>query len=601
MKKLLILLAVAVMLPLWAFSQSLNDVVKQVKGDTLVIKTYNDYGNQANSLYTALIADTVSVPAGRVYELQANGFYPLANNPNSSTQHATMIVGSDRRMIATNSDMNSAPPLITGNVGSSSNAGGIGANGNLTIRNCNLVPAASDGTLNWAYTGTGGANLKIVFDNCLFERTRWIFLGLFNANCDITFSNCYFVNMSGQPCRRNGGVLDGFQPQNSLTVENCTHIAAQGSVYKLRDYTYNRVIFNHNTFVNCAGYIFLNLGYQSNMSVTNNMFINSNIQAYPRMQSIDSGEQDLDWLPMGLVNVFPDSVNVANATKRKTLVQGNLAYWAPYLNDMTSTLNTAALNGVTNWQSQMIVANTRTDSMFKHLGRFSGSVYSYLVTDTWKNKLPAFTKPENLFSTAVGGALRDLKVFALATVDTGAAGSAAVLPDWRLVNVGPTFYVYSDWPIPVNLSYSDADLKTAGIGGFPIGDLNWFPTEKTAWQAQRAIELAKIQNAMDAGGLVSVNDRNDNSTQPDGFKLQQNYPNPFNPSTTIGFTIPKAGNVSLKVFNILGEEVATLVNGFKAAQTYEVTFDATRLTSGVYFYTLRSEGQTLTRKMALVK
>ncbi len=601
MKKLLMLLAVAVMVPLYtAFSQSLNDVVKQVKGDTLVIKTYDDMGGQPNSLYTALIADTVSVPAGRVYELQSNGYYPLANNPNSSTQHATVIVGADRRMIATNSDVNSAPPLITGNVGSSSNAGGIGANGDLTIKNCNLVPAANDGTLNWAYTGTGAANLKIVFDNCLFERTRWIFLGLFNANCDITFRNSYFVNMIGQPCRRNGGVLDGFQPQDSLVVENCTHIAAQGSVYKLRNFTFNRVIFNHNTFVNCAGYIFLSLGFQSNMSLTNNMFINCNIQPYPRMESIDSGEQDLDWLPMGLVNVYPDSVNVATATKRKFLVQSNLAYWDPYLNDMNSTLNAAHLNGVTNWQSQMIIANTRTDSMFKHIGRFTGSVYSYLVTDTWKNKLPAFTKPANLFSTAVGGSLHDLKIFALATVDTGAAGSAAVLPDWRLVNIGPSYYVYSDWPIPVDLSYSDADLKTAGIGGYPIGDLNWFPAQKATWQAQRATELANIQAAMDAAHLVTTGVA-EYSTKPDGFKLEQNYPNPFNPSTTIGFTIPKAGNVSLKIYNILGEEVATLVNGFKSAQTYEVNFDAARLTSGIYFYTLQSGGQALTRKMAFVK
>ncbi len=597
MKKLLLLLAVAALVPLYAaFSQTLTDVVKEVKGDTLVIKTYDEYGNQPNTLYTALIADSVTVPAGRVYELTAGGFYPLANNPNSSTSHNTVIVGSDSRPIATNQDGNSAPPLITGNVGSSSNAGGIGANGNLTIKNCNLVPAANDGTLAWAYTGTGGANLKLLYENCLMERTRWIFVAFFNAGTDLTLRDCYFVNMNGQPCRRNGGVLDAFNPSDSLVVENCTHINAQGSMYKFRDHPFNRIIINHNTFINCAGYIFMSLGYQSNISLTNNIFVNSNIQPYPSMQSIDSGEQDLDWLPMGLVNMYADSVDVANGTLRKFLVKDNLAYWDPYLNDMNTTLDNNHVNGVTTWQSQMIIANVRTDSMFKHIGPYSAAQYHYLTTDTWKNQMPTFTKPENLFSTTSGGALYNLKAFTLATVDTGALGSAAVLADWRLVNIGPDFYVYSDWPIPVDLSYTDADLKTAGMGGLPLGDLNWFPTQKATWLAQRTAELATIQQLMDSPSAVTPQ-----TTLPGTFALQQNYPNPFNPSTVISFTIPKAGNVSLKVYNTLGEEVATLMNGFKPAQSYQVKFDGAGLASGVYFYTLSFENQALSRKMILIK
>ncbi|HTY00464.1 MAG TPA: T9SS type A sorting domain-containing protein [Bacteroidota bacterium] len=600
MKKLLLVFTVAalVLVPLCAgFSQTLNDVVKQVKGDTLVIKTYDDYSSKPNTLYIALLADTVSVPAGRVYELQAGGFYPLANNPQCYANRTTVIVGSDSRPLTQNKDDLSYPPLICGNVGSSSNAGGVNTNGNLTIKNCDLVPAANDGTLAWAYTGTGASNLRLTYDNCIMERTRWIFVAFFNQNIDLFLTNCYFVNMNGQPCRRNGGVLDSFNPADSLVVENCTHIMAQGSMYKFRTYPFNRIIVNHNTFVNCAGYIFMDLGNQSNYSLTNNIFINCNIQEYPRMQSIDSGEQDLDWLPMGLTNCYPDSVDVANNTPRKFYVRHNLAYWDPYLNDMTATLDAAHLNGVTTWQSQMITANVRTDSMFKHLGRFSGQPYHYMSTDTWLNKMPTFTKPENLFQTTAGGALHDLKAFALATVDTGAGGSAAVLPDWRLVNIGPDYYVYSDWPIPVDLSYTDADLKTAGIGGFPLGDLNWFPTQKATWLAQRAAEHAAIDQAMSTPQAVSQHQ----TGVPGTFELKQNYPNPFNPSTVISFTIPKAGNVSLKVYNTLGEEVATLMNGYKTAQSFDVKFDGARLASGVYFYTLRFEDQSISKKMVLMK
>jgi protocatechuate 3,4-dioxygenase beta subunit len=85
------------------------------------------------------------------------------------------------------------------------------------------------------------------------------------------------------------------------------------------------------------------------------------------------------------------------------------------------------------------------------------------------------------------------------------------------------------------------------------------------------------------------------------FELNQNYPNPFNPSTTINFKVPNQSKVSLKVYNILGSEVATLVNETKAAGSYNITFNASRLSSGVYFYQLKSGNFTSTKKLILMK
>ena len=70
--------------------------------------------------------------------------------------------------------------------------------------------------------------------------------------------------------------------------------------------------------------------------------------------------------------------------------------------------------------------------------------------------------------------------------------------------------------------------------------------------------------------------------------LSQNYPNPFNPSTTIKYSIPKQSNVTLKVFDVLGSEVATLVNKEQPQGNYEVEFDGAELTSGIYFYRITS-------------
>ncbi len=83
--------------------------------------------------------------------------------------------------------------------------------------------------------------------------------------------------------------------------------------------------------------------------------------------------------------------------------------------------------------------------------------------------------------------------------------------------------------------------------------------------------------------------------------LVQNYPNPFNPSTTIRYALTEAGLVSLRVFNILGQQVAELVDAEQGAGYREVTFDAAGLPGGIYFYRLRVNGYHEERKMMLLK
>jgi hypothetical protein len=88
---------------------------------------------------------------------------------------------------------------------------------------------------------------------------------------------------------------------------------------------------------------------------------------------------------------------------------------------------------------------------------------------------------------------------------------------------------------------------------------------------------------------------------PNGYTMSQNYPNPFNPSTEIVFALPKAGFTTVKVFDMLGKEVATLVNENLGVGTFKTTLDGSRLSSGTYIYTLTSGGTRITKKMMLVK
>jgi hypothetical protein len=96
-------------------------------------------------------------------------------------------------------------------------------------------------------------------------------------------------------------------------------------------------------------------------------------------------------------------------------------------------------------------------------------------------------------------------------------------------------------------------------------------------------------------------DINDGINLPFEFSLEQNYPNPFNPNTTINYQIPSEQFVTLKVYGILGNEVSTLVDGYKAAGNYEVEFNGANLSSGIYFYKLRSGRFISTKKMILLK
>jgi hypothetical protein len=95
--------------------------------------------------------------------------------------------------------------------------------------------------------------------------------------------------------------------------------------------------------------------------------------------------------------------------------------------------------------------------------------------------------------------------------------------------------------------------------------------------------------------------REDNNVIVKGYTLSQNYPNPFNPTTNIKFTIPETGLVTLVVYDMLGREVATLINKEMASGAYDVDFNAANLSSGTYIYTLSSNGSVFSKKMILLK
>ena len=103
------------------------------------------------------------------------------------------------------------------------------------------------------------------------------------------------------------------------------------------------------------------------------------------------------------------------------------------------------------------------------------------------------------------------------------------------------------------------------------------------------------------GGILSGIEINNSVSSPTEFALLQNFPNPFNPSTTIRLDVRTIGNVSLKVYDVLGREVEATVNEYLKPGSYSVQFSGDNLPSGVYYYELRTESFSETKRMLLVK
>ena len=149
-------------------------------------------------------------------------------------------------------------------------------------------------------------------------------------------------------------------------------------------------------------------------------------------------------------------------------------------------------------------------------------------------------------------------------------------------------WIVVEWPLPLDFTYSTASVAyTQSEYGLPVGDLNHWPDALAQWETLSA-------------------DEDDATYTPKTFALSQNYPNPFNPTTEISFTMDKASDISLTIYNMLGQKVRVLENALLNAGTHSYTWDGQdelgqSVSTGVYLYTLTNGSQTISKKMALMK
>ena len=157
------------------------------------------------------------------------------------------------------------------------------------------------------------------------------------------------------------------------------------------------------------------------------------------------------------------------------------------------------------------------------------------------------------------------------------------------------------------LAYLNTTMSTFALSGLNIFvgngqtfSLRIYPYAPTG-SVTATVSLAIHNNVVICGTTSRVVGLEGQNNIPTAYALQQNFPNPFNPVSIIRYDIPKANFVRISVYDILGEEIRSLVSEEKNPGTYEVTFDAKNLPSGIYFYTIRAGEFSQSRKMILMK
>ncbi|HEX2896979.1 MAG TPA: T9SS type A sorting domain-containing protein, partial [candidate division Zixibacteria bacterium] len=237
----------------------------------------------------------------------------------------------------------------------------------------------------------------------------------------------------------------------------------------------------------------------------------------------------------------------------------------------------------------------------------------------WKNHTPLWNQAGDNVSACVAAAISSLgapysgngttgarfrHTFGLTGAQMVAAGLDSNITLAQAINLGGgCFFKLARHAVAgllsscaVDYSFSTTDVLTGVHNAFVSLQCEPLATQLAAFN-----ELNCPLNKTGASGALSEADEVLEPILPTEFALQQNYPNPFNPSTDISFSLPKAANVTLEIYNVLGQTIAMLVDEHKEAGVHTITWNAGNVSSGVYFYRLTTPEFVMSKKMLLMK
>lgn len=589
----------------------LSSISSAQQKDTVYVQGFFESGGLYGTLNDAIeTAITDGVINNTVFKLTQYEQYVLSRS-------IYMDHGQNLEIVADKpgTDQNSAPPQILWTEEEIDRAYVIQSYGDVTMKNiwvrfADVLGNKVNGAITFENQDEANDPEVGYFDGCIFD---YCGIGAESAGAicvkadhfEGTFINSYWRNNSDNHFRYYGRAVSfPFESTgwhyDKLLFENCSFSNLGRIVMQEGNEYGDNIHINHCTMINSLEWVFQSAGWIRNASITNSIFVNPNVLGYRAVDVCDD-TQDYDDFEAGLCN--PPGGGLINGI---TAVDsfGFTVDFTDFDRKIFIGNNTYAFNDwMLAWYEEAPWAKAKIQQRLKDeiyhpspmlgdneiafidsVDDLGNKVFTTMNVDweTIYNEDPDFIVPATNVDT--------MKIF----VEYKWNNNADI--DW---SYKPNAGRDQIWPLPENMAYNNVAYQTAGMAGFPLGDLNWYPDQIGTWEAQRDAEWTTINNLLNNGTSTSVSEIP--GVVPEDYVLNQNYPNPFNPTTSITYSIPKKGNVSLMVYNSLGEQVANLVQEIQDAGNYVATFDGSNLTSGVYFYELRADNYQVTKKLILMK
>ncbi|HMK38483.1 MAG TPA: T9SS type A sorting domain-containing protein [Bacteroidota bacterium] len=622
-------------------------------GDTIYIPGGTlSGGENAGLLESTINADTnangTRKNVNRVYALNRGQYYFMVAPINVTNPTGTLTICGIASTFGT-----TKPIILITPVNPSNPVGSNRTYGSVKMDGVHFQGQQTNNTTNgiiW-YLGTQNKLPQVLtINNCLFE---FCSVDLFDATNEtgaiggwpngakFFITNSYFRNFFFSGQWWGSRVFQCKHPIDTCWVENCT-VTTGGLTFLQQNDIIDFLYFNHNTLINQHKYWMLS-PYRHVAFITNNIFTNQNWVGEDT--NVTNSGQDPDKFFMSTINIDTNNATNGLQVQPKYWVGGDSTKISPLLG--FSHMRVYVSDNV-NFYDPRLTTGYYTNAKYTIQIRGAAAIPSYLnwagsgsgpwaignMPGQWMNArttaiFAQWAPPAGGFvhkrTTTTDPNLTTPSIATAAIIDTMAVWNQSQWGDARFPSSGilTSKYIYGDYSpttlpgIVGGVKRDDITTGAAGITKFtdltenfsqstvisaidnlPVGALIWDDTKFAAYSSSADWALVQNKYLSEGGMPLSVGPAPDG---PVSFSLHQNYPNPFNPTTVIEFSVPQTGNVDLKVFNVLGQEVASLQHGVLPAGLHSVTFDASRLASGVYLYKITAGSFSSTKKMLLLK
>ncbi len=482
-------------------------------------------------------------PADRVYVLQRGTYYGITRELNNSLEGGGTFV---LRIKAADGE-GEIPVLYA----APDNTGSIPGNRYIRLvddayfTNVYLLGVGSNGGEKSIPVAVNGDGKRLVVEGSVMEGGSARFFEVNAADMRIIVRDSQFRNAIRTDGSSNGRFFD-FRtvPVDTLIIENSTFLEISGYLVRYDGPVMRNFIFNHNTVYGTNRDLFtLALATQTiNFKVANNLLVN----VYRQGQApVGSGAEPSGVVQVGFLD--PAIENGYEESGRDVLLAHNDFFYTQPILDFYDTRSAAGDSIIAH---QLFSAASRV---------YADSNATAVIRDNISDRVVFVDAPTDERFLTWFTMFRDQ------------------LPDAPSSAVGETVDLFpAELPLPENLAYATTDVAyTAAMGGFPLGDLNWFPDRKAAW-------------LMAGGDQATPNE--EVADMPEGFRLEGNFPNPFQTSTTLVLDLETPSLVTVEVFDVLGRRVMTLPPAQMASGAGQrLALDASDMPSGLYLYRVTAQ------------